>query len=430
MVNVYGPPRRKNAVGHRPPMRWHQRLGRHRFDNRIPVADVLDDALAVALHYVATAPVRVPRWAHRHRDHDLAPILVAVFAFPVLCGLSAASPVHLVSRTLELFGCVAATAAIAWSYIEDGGDAATERTVRRWQQELAGRINGLTVAAVQERPHATTVICSVARGLDPDDYDVQKSTLVSSFRSPLTITKDTPGRLELRLEHDDLLAKPSEWTPAELDPARIPVGHDWDGEPFTFSLAHQSLLVAGIRGGGKSAFLNGLVARLAGMPNVELYLIDPLEGVDLGIWWRVAQEVADSEERGVKLLGHFEDLRAERVRRTVSGSHSVQLARWGARWPMRVLVIDELASLTLWGSRTQQTDTANLLHSITAKGRKSNDVVIAATQHPSTAVLPTLVRGQFTNVFGLRVGCRPPRWMGTAATRSMEMRSGPREAVG
>jgi FtsK/SpoIIIE family len=407
VAGTYGPPRRKNNVGAPPPEKWWQRHARHRYQIRLPVADIVDDWRAIALHYVATAPVRAPRWLHRHRDHDLAPIVAGVCAFLVLVALSAISPVHLLPRSLELIACSLAGAGIAWSYIEPDHRAATERTVRAMQKTLTAKINGLTVQAVQERAHATKVICSVAPGLDPDDYEHQKSTLSSSFRMPLTITKDTPGRLELRLEHDDLLAKPAEWHALEgLDPRRIPAGHDWDGDPFSFPLAHQSLLVAGIRGGGKSAFLNGLIARLAAMPHVELYLIDPLEGVDLGVWWRVAQEVADSEERGVKLLGHFEDLRAERVRRMVSGDRPVQIARHGARWPMRCLVVDELASLALWGSTAQQRDTANLLHSIAAKGRKSNDVIIAATQHPSTAVLPQLVRGQFTNILGLRVGRR------------------------
>ncbi len=407
-AHVYGPPRRRkhNIVGHTPPQKWWGRLSEKRYRDRIPLADIIDDAKAVVLRQLVVAPVEVPRRAWRHRDHWLAPAVALIFTLPPLLFLSAIQPWHRLPRPLEVLGCLAATGVICWYFAQEHHAALLERRRIYWQRELDRRINGLKVVAPVEREHATTLVCAVAPGLNPDDYEAQLGALTNSFKAPVYITNETPARLELRIQHDDLLAAESPWTPGAVTPRAIPVGHDWDGQPVTFDLTHSSLLVAGVRGSGKSAFLNGIIAHLAAMENVQLWIVDPLEGVDLGRWWPFAQEVADTEEMGVKVIEGFEERRASRVRSMRHNGRGVQIARWSAKWPMRVLIIDELASLALRGDKKQRDHFAETLHSIASKGRKSNDCLIAATQHPSVDVIPQLVRGQMTNVLGLRMARR------------------------
>jgi len=67
-------------------------------------------------------------------------------------------------------------------------------------------------------------------------------------------------------------------------------------------------------------------------------------------------------------------------------------------WPLRVLIIDELATLTMGNKKLAET-----LTRIASQGRKSAHTIIAATQHPSVEVVPQILRSQFVNVLGLRV---------------------------
>jgi hypothetical protein len=82
-----------------------------------------------------------------------------------------------------------------------------------------------------------------------------------------------------------------------------------------------------------------------------------LEGVDVGPWWShpAVQEVATTDEEAGKLVGYFDDRRAARVRTMARGDRPVQKAVWSERWPMRVLIVDELASLTIRATRESGT---------------------------------------------------------------------------
>jgi hypothetical protein len=147
--------------------------------------------------------IRVPRWLWRRRDHELGPVIVAVFVFPLLVGLTAIAPFDLVPRTLELLECAAAGAGIAWCVAEpdhSGSDRA-----------VGPRVAGPARPAEQRPDRAggrRALPCHHCRSHRrprprPKDYQSEESTPVSSFRSPLTIVQDTPGRLELRIEHEE-----------------------------------------------------------------------------------------------------------------------------------------------------------------------------------------------------------------------------------
>jgi hypothetical protein len=111
----------------------------------------------------------------------------------MLCLATAVWPIHWAPRVLELFGCVAATAVIALYFVDGHEVAATERIVRHWQQDLARRINGLKVHAVQLRPHATTIVTTTAPNLAPQDYVDHLPALSAAYRTPATSSTRRPA---------------------------------------------------------------------------------------------------------------------------------------------------------------------------------------------------------------------------------------------
>jgi S-DNA-T family DNA segregation ATPase FtsK/SpoIIIE len=404
MSNVQGPRfRTRWAVGSPGPARWWTKAARHRYAIRFPLADVIDDGKAIAAHYVVTSPYRAPRWLWQQRDHDLAPVVAVVLAFPVLLWVLAIFPFPPFPRAYEYVLAGAVALGLALWVAEPHPAAATARAVRNMQRDLDARINGLKVEAVIDRPHAITAVCSVARGLDPEQYETQKGQLASSFRAPVAITRDSPGRLELRIQRQDLLAREAHWRPqTEPDPFHVPLGHDWDGGDVDWPVPGHAMLVAGERGGGKSSLMNAQIAHIAAIPNTELRICDPLEGVDLATWWELAETVGDTPELAWKVLTEAHQLWRERL--VEMRQAGVEKATW-PRWSLRVLVIDELSALTYSSRlpRQQRLDNLSALEDLLTKGRKTLDVVIAATQFPTAEVIPTLIRGQFTRRVGFRV---------------------------
>jgi S-DNA-T family DNA segregation ATPase FtsK/SpoIIIE len=169
-----------------------------------------------------------------------------------------------------------------------------------------------------------------------------------------------------------------------------------------------SLLIAGIRGAGKSSALNMVVARLLNLPPelVELYLGDPLEGIDMGCWWWAAKKVAKTPDEVVDMLEERAAAVASRSR-MLAEREIQKLAHPTPEMPARVILIDELAQVTTHPDERKGGLRQRGLHALwqlNAQGRKTGDILICATQDVRTTVLPDLIRGQFTQTLGLR--CR------------------------
>jgi hypothetical protein len=180
----------------------------------------------------------------------------------------------------------------------------------------------------------------------------------------------------------------------------VPIGIDEDGETVTMMLAGRHVLVGGEPGAGKSGALAELMTAAALDPTVRLWLLDP-KLVELGAWSGCAHRfVGPDIGSAIEVLG---ELRVEMDQRFewlwAQGKRKVEQ---GDGLGLHVVALDELALYSAYPDR-KLADAFNIaLRDIVARGRAAGIVVLAATQKPSTEILPSSLR----DLFGVRWAMR------------------------
>jgi len=180
----------------------------------------------------------------------------------------------------------------------------------------------------------------------------------------------------------------------------IPVGIDENGAEVSLSLPERNVLLGGEPGAGKSAALSLLVGAAALDPGVKLWLFDG-KRVELAAWASCAERLVGPDlAEATEVLDHL---------RTEMDLRYAQLLTWGRRkvsaddgLGLHVVVIDELALYLATGDRKARDRLGEALRDLVARGRAAGVVVLAATQKPSSDVVPTSVR----DLFGFRWALR------------------------
>lgn len=208
------------------------------------------------------------------------------------------------------------------------------------------------------------------------------------------------------IRRDPLEGPPLPWPAADAGSwslwEPIPVGLDEDANAVSVSLPEHNVLLGGEPGAGKSAALSLLVAAAALDPTVTLWLLDG-KRVELAVWEPCATRlVGPSLDEAIEVLDH---LRAE------MDARYAQLLAWKRRKVSRddglglhVVVIDELALYLASGDKKTRDRLAESLRDLIARGRAAGVIVLAATQRPSSDIVPTSVR----DLFGFRWALRCP----------------------
>ncbi|GAA1767481.1 hypothetical protein GCM10009681_43190 [Luedemannella helvata] len=172
------------------------------------------------------------------------------------------------------------------------------------------------------------------------------------------------------------------------------IGIDEFGHRVTTPLIYRNMLIGGEPGAGKSALLNLLVAHAALSLDCRLCLLDG-KRVELGQWRRCADVFVGPDQ------GHA--IRTLQRLQTVMDNRYAYLEWFGERkvGPVHdfqpiVVAIDEIAyfSATAGDKKTQELFAA-LLRDLVARGRAVGIIVIAATQRPSSDIIPTSLRDLF-----------------------------------
>jgi hypothetical protein len=184
----------------------------------------------------------------------------------------------------------------------------------------------------------------------------------------------------------------------------IPVGVDEDGGVVSVSLPEHNVLIGGEPGAGKSVALSLLVAAAALDPAVTLWLLDG-KRVELATWEPCAARlVGPSLEEAVGVL---DQLREE------MDARYAQLLAWKRRkvspedgLGLQLVVIDELALYLATDERRPREGFAESLRDLIARGRAAGVIVLAATQRPSSDIVPTSVRDLFGFRWAMRCATR------------------------
>jgi S-DNA-T family DNA segregation ATPase FtsK/SpoIIIE len=172
-----------------------------------------------------------------------------------------------------------------------------------------------------------------------------------------------------------------------------------EGAEVNFSIFHT--LIVGQSGAGKGSVIWSIIfgllpAARAGL--VEFYAIDP-KAAEAPMAKGLFKEIATDEDAWLELLRTLvEDLKARqntRLGRTRETTISKET-------PLRILLIDELAAVTLLDTDAKRKkEVESLLRIILTQGRSELTMVIAAVQNPQKETL-----GQLRQSFGMRIALR------------------------
>lgn len=197
-------------------------------------------------------------------------------------------------------------------------------------------------------------------------------------------------RIALRTGTDPL-ATPVE--PADLvelpDLTRLEIGVTEDGTPWCVKLLGEHILIGGVTGSGKGSVLWGIgraVAPAVKAGLVELHGVDPKGGMELGMGRAMFANLATRQGAMLALLEAAVkemDERAERLA-GVTRLHTPTVEE-----PLRVVVIDEVATLTAYHPdiRIRQAFQSQI-NMLLSKGRAVGVSVILALQDPRKEILP------------------------------------------
>jgi hypothetical protein len=269
------------------------------------------------------------------------------------------------------------------------------------------------VVRVRELPGGDAVTLELPRGGTAADVEKSAESIASSMQvREVRVVREASNarRVQLFVVRRDWLAEralPWPWRGMErIDLWQpFPVGVGDDGGTVMLTLVERNLLNGGEPGAGKSGNLNLICAAAALDPDVDLYLLDG-KMVELAAWRGCATaSVGVSVAQANALL---------RELRTEMEARYAWLLEIGKRKVERgdgpglvVVVVDELAHYLTNGTRDEQREFADLLRDLVSRGRAAGIIVVAATQKPSSDVIPTALRDLFGYRWAMR--CTTPQ---------------------
>lgn len=196
--------------------------------------------------------------------------------------------------------------------------------------------------------------------------------------------------------------------PTPLDPpdGRVPVGPllsifdpiylgiDEFGHPVHIPMIYRNILIGGEPGSGKSSLLNTIVGHAALCPDVRLCLLDGKQ-VELGLWEDAADVfVGPDIHRAIRTLVRVQTVMDNRYAYLKSGRRR-KIGRNDV-FGQILLACDEIAYFSATaGDKKLQEEFSALLRDIVARGRAVGIIVAAATQRPSSDIIPPSLRDIF-----------------------------------
>ena len=172
------------------------------------------------------------------------------------------------------------------------------------------------------------------------------------------------------------------------------IGIDEFGQPVYLPLIYRNMLIGGEPGAGKSSLLNTIVGHAALCDDVSLCLLDGKQ-VELGLWEDCADVFVGPD---IDLA----NLTLQRLQTVMDNRYAFlrslrrQKMHPGDSFGAILVAIDEIAyfSATVGDKNTRELFAA-LLRDLVARGRAVGIIVVAATQRPSSDIIPTSLRDLF-----------------------------------
>jgi S-DNA-T family DNA segregation ATPase FtsK/SpoIIIE len=173
------------------------------------------------------------------------------------------------------------------------------------------------------------------------------------------------------------------------------LGIDEFGAPVYLPMIYRNILIGGEPGSGKSSLLNTIVGHAALCPDVRLCLLDGKQ-VELGLWMDCADVfVGPDLEHAIRTLERVQSVMDNRS--TFMLSHKRRkVGRTDDFFGQILVACDEIAYFSATaGDKPRRERFNELLRDIVSRGRAFGVIVAAATQRPSSDIIPTSLRDLF-----------------------------------
>jgi DNA segregation ATPase FtsK/SpoIIIE, S-DNA-T family len=172
------------------------------------------------------------------------------------------------------------------------------------------------------------------------------------------------------------------------------LGVDEFGHPAYLPLIYRNMLIGGEPGAGKSNLLNTVVGHASLCHDVSLCLLDGKQ-VELGLW-RDSADVFVGPDLDLAILT------LERLQTVMDNRYAFLMSVRRQKFaPADVfgailVAIDEIAYFSATaGDKKEQERFSALLRDLVARGRAVGIIVVAATQRPSSDIIPPSLRDLF-----------------------------------
>ena len=317
-------------------------------------------------------------------------------------------------------GLVALASLSPWPRKLFGRLLAGERGRRRWHRAVRQvglpALHDRATEVVRSRPVPAGDLLTVAVPYGSAVADLENASGVLAAALHARDVRVSRDRANARHAHVLVLradplgeAEPLVWPWSDRDEVSlwepVPVALDEIGTTATVVLPERNLLLGGEPGGGKSVALSLLLAAAALDPAVHVWLLDG-KRVELAAWNRIARAAIGPQVDDA--IGVLRSLQAEmdaRYEQLLADGH--RKVRRDLGMPLHFLACDELAFYLHAGDRKASGEFATVLRDLVARGRAAGIVVAAATQKPSTDVVPSSLRDLFAFRWAMR--CTTPQ---------------------
>lgn len=260
------------------------------------------------------------------------------------------------------------------------------------------------VGPARYEPFGAVVNVVPALGHSADTWRSAAPRLQIALSIPQVVVVDHSDHLELQLRTVDPLASSLVLDQVQIvDDLVLNLGVDELGASLSVPLANKSgVIVGGLPGSGKTAWLTGAFGSLSPSPLVQMCVIDGKGGHDLDSLRCRSYRFHGADASPLEVRDTLRDIelvvqQRRRVMPDLFGTSNFWSAPLSPTNPVLLVLIDEAQQLLPAAFSTKDdkqiaSEIETILRSLVRLGRSAGCVIVLSTQRPTADAIPTAIR--------------------------------------